>query len=168
MKLLDRSGIRADHYTRTDVAGLAEVAQPLLPLAELEAGLAAANGQIGVEIGNTTRAETLAPHLARLSLVAIAFPSFADGRGFSIARRLRRAGFAGTLRAVGPLIADQFAYALACGFDEIELPDAHAERQPFAQWQKAGETISSTYQRGYQAGGNILDQRRAARKAGGQ
>ena len=168
MKLLDRTGYRADPFTRTDVAGIAAAPQPLLPLAELEAGLAAVNGQVGVEIANTTQPESLTPHFARLSLIAIAFPSFADGRGFSIARRLRRAGFAGTLRAVGPLIADQFAYALACGFDEIELPDAHAERQPFEQWRAAEATITGTYQRGYSAGSNILDQRRAARKAGGQ
>ena len=43
-------------------------------------------------------------------------------------------GYAGRLRAAGPLIADQFRMARRVGFDEVELPDALAERQPEAQW----------------------------------
>ena len=43
-------------------------------------------------------------------------------------------GYAGRLRAAGPLIADQFRAARRVGFDEIELPDAMAERQPEEQW----------------------------------
>ncbi|MGL5447617.1 MAG: DUF934 domain-containing protein, partial [Rhabdaerophilum sp.] len=102
----------------------------------------------------------------RLSLIAIAFPSFSDGRGFSIAKSLRHAGYRGTLRAVGPLISDQFAYALACGFDEVELPEAVASRQPIAHWLAAARAFRATYQRNHQAQGtSIPDQRRAARAA---
>lgn len=166
MKLLDRTGYKPDSFARASLADIAGSETPLVPLAELAGALAQANGQIGVEIPNTATVVELEPHFERLSLIAIAFPGFGDGRGFSIARRLRRAGYTGTLRAVGPLIADQFAYALACGFDEIELPDASADRQPAAQWSKAETIVSSGYQRGYQRG-SILDQRRAARKATG-
>ena len=89
-----------------------------------------------------------------------------DGRGFSLARQIRRAGFAGEIRASGPLIADQFAYALSCGFDTIELPEANAARQPVPQWLHARDSFSATYQRGYgESGRNVLDQRRAARAA---
>lgn len=113
----------------------------------------------------TTSARTPpAPHLAALDLVAIVFPAFSDGRGFSLARKLRQSGFAGRLRAVGPLIADQFAYALACGFDEIDLPDAVSSRQPEAQWRAALDAFSGHYQRGYGASASILDRRRAARE----
>ena len=55
-------------------------------------------------------------------------------QSFSIAARLRAMGYAGRLRAAGPLIADQFRAARRVGFDEIELPDAMAERQPEPQW----------------------------------
>ena len=58
----------------------------------------------------------------------------ADGRGFSIARRLRAMGYTGRLRAAGPLIADQFRAAQRVGFDEIELPESLAGRQPEEQW----------------------------------
>jgi uncharacterized protein (DUF934 family) len=60
----------------------------------------------------------------------------ADGRGFSIASRLRAMGYRGRLRAAGPLVADQFGIARRVGFDEIELPEALAERQPEAQWHR--------------------------------
>ena len=43
------------------------------------------------------------------ALIEIAFPAFADGRGFSLARLIRRAGFKGELRASGRLLADQYA-----------------------------------------------------------
>lgn len=159
MTLITATGLAADRFARAGGEGA-----PLVGLDGLEAALAASNEAVGVEVANTVTIETLAPYLGRVALIAIAFPAFSDGRGFTLARRLRRAGFAGTLRAVGPLIADQFSYALACGFDEVELPEASAARQPVAQWLAAAGLISATYQRGYQAGGNILDQRRAARR----
>jgi uncharacterized protein (DUF934 family) len=76
----------------------------------------------------------LAPWLDRLELIRVAFPSAVDGRGFSIAARLRAMGYRGRLRAAGPLIADQFRAARRVGFDELEVPDAMAERQPEAHW----------------------------------
>ena len=109
--------------------------------------------------------ETLKPFLERLDLIAIGFPSAADGRGFSLARQLRQLGFSGILRACGPLVSDQFPQALACGFDEVEIPGASAARQPVAQWLEALGRISLTYQNDFSAAGNILQQRRA-RQAG--
>ena len=75
----------------------------------------------------------LAQHLDR-DLIAIDFPSFSDGRGFSLARRLREMGFKGRLRAAGRLIADQYAMARRVGFDEVEIDESLAARQPEAQW----------------------------------
>ena len=66
------------------------------------------------------------------------------------------------LRAVGPLFADQFAYALACGFDEVELPDATVARQPVAQWLAALDRVTLSYQRDYAQGERILEQRARA------
>ncbi len=167
MPLIDRNGAADDAFTRVSGPEAVSTAQPLVPFAELDGALAAGgNGPLGIEVPNTIAVAELLPVLDRVSLIAIAFPSFSDGRGFSIARQLRERGFNGRLRAVGPLIADQFAYALACGIDEIELPEASAARQPPAQWLEALTVISNTYQRGYEAGGNILDQRRAKRAAG--
>lgn len=165
MSLLDRNGARAETWRRTDGDAIAGDAPLLVPFAELPAHIQR-NGALGVEIANTVRVAELAPHFGRLALIAIRFPSFSDGRGFSIAKSLRNAGFRGTLRAVGPLIADQFAYALACGFDEVELPAEIADRQPIAIWLAAARAFRATYQTSHQTGGqSILEQRRAARGA---
>ena len=67
-------------------------------------------------------------------LIRIAFPVFSDGRGFSLAVALRRAGYAGRLRAAGHVLADQYAMARRCGFDEVEIDAALAARQPEAHW----------------------------------
>lgn len=78
----------------------------------------------------------LAPWLDRVALVRVGFPAMGDGRGFSVARRLRAMGFAGRLRARGPLVADQSAAAWAVGFDELEIPEAVIARQPEAIWSR--------------------------------
>lgn len=163
MPLLDRNGFRHDPWTR-DGAGKAD-GGVIVPFSGLAAALSVDGDRpIGIEIANTVRLDDLRPYLDRLALIAISFPSFSDGRGFSIARQLRNAGYRGALRATGPLIADQFAYALACGFDELELPPESAARQPAEIWLAAARAIRATYQRSHQADGlSILDRRRAAR-----
>lgn len=67
-------------------------------------------------------------------LVAIDFPSMTDGRGFSLARRLRGIGYQGRLRAVGKLVADQYAMARRVGFDEVQISSELAARQTQEQW----------------------------------
>ena len=71
------------------------------------------------------------PHLR---LIRIDFPSFADGRGFTLARLIRLLGFMGRLRAKGHVIADQYAMARRLGFDEIEISPDLAKRQPEEHW----------------------------------
>ncbi|WP_416907232.1 MAG: DUF934 domain-containing protein [Polymorphobacter sp.] len=67
-------------------------------------------------------ARALIPHLGQLSLIEINFPKFRDGRGYSSARILREAGYAGTLRAVGDVLVDQLLFLRRAGFDS-EAPD---------------------------------------------
>jgi uncharacterized protein (DUF934 family) len=90
--------------------------------------------ELAVEFPNDRDPADLVPWLDRLAMIRVAFPAMNDGRGFSIARRLRALGFRGRLRAAGPLIADQFRAARSVGFDEVELPDQVAERQPEWHW----------------------------------
>lgn len=129
-------------------------------LDEVADRLKAQTGKTGLHISNTVKPAQLQPLFNQIALISVAFPAFNDGRGFSIAKRLRHLGFTGTLRATGPLIADQYAYAKACGFDEIDLPETLAQRQTADQWQKAANAISLSYQRGYHRPATILDQRR--------
>ncbi|MEL6102024.1 MAG: DUF934 domain-containing protein [Pseudomonadota bacterium] len=67
-------------------------------------------------------------------IIRVDFPSFSDGRGFTIARMLRLQGYRGRLRAKGHVIADQYAMARRAGFDEVEISQALAARQPEDQW----------------------------------
>lgn len=88
----------------------------------------------------------LAGVLADLRLIRIDFPSFADGRGFSIARRLRLMGYRGRLRARGHVLADQYAMARRAGFDEVEIDDDLAARQPQDQWLARADWRAHDYQ----------------------
>ncbi len=82
----------------------------------------------------------LAAQLPRAALIRIAFPGFADGRGFSLARRLRDLGYRGRLRACGCLIPDQRAALIGCGFDEVELPAPLLQRQGGKEvWQRRAD-----------------------------
>jgi uncharacterized protein (DUF934 family) len=166
MPLLDAKGHKEDVWQLVEAPAIGNRAYALLRWQDADKGLpdSTPDQQLGLLIPNTVKLAELEALLPRLSLVAITFPAYGDGRGFSIARQLRDRGFTGTLRAVGPLIADQVAYALACGFDEIDLAEASAARQPVGQWLDAARSFSSTYQRGYGERANILDQRRAGRR----
>lgn len=169
MPLLSRGREIADPWRRLDAeASLPSGGDVILPLARLEpdgAALLAAGRRLGVSVAGAVGLDALLPWLDRLSLIAIDFPSFSDGRGFSLARQLRVVGFTGELRAVGQLIADQFGFALACGFDTVELDPALAARQPIGDWLAAAASISLAYQRGYAGPRNVLEARRAARSA---
>lgn len=72
---------------------------------------------VRIEPGEDAR--LLVPHLDRLALIEVAFPSFMDGRGYSSARVLREAGFTGELRAEGDVLLDQIRHMVRCGFDSF-------------------------------------------------
>ena len=79
-------------------------------------------------------------------MIRVDFPSFADGRGFTIARVLRLMGYDGRLRARGHVIADQYAMARRSGFDEVEIDDDLAARQPEDQWLARADWHKGDYQ----------------------
>lgn len=108
--------------------GSEEWTAPITPLAEADAEATA------LDLSNDTDPATLADRLDRIRMIRIAFPSAADGRGFTLARQLRLMGYTGRLRAFGHVIADQYAMARRAGFDEVEISDDLAHRQPQDQW----------------------------------
>lgn len=105
----------------------------------------ASGDALAVAVPNDTDPVTLVPSFNRVERIVIAFPSSADGRGFSLAQRLRRLGFTGTLHASGHVIADQYPHALACGFDAVEINDELAARQPYEQWAAAAANVPPPY-----------------------
>lgn len=142
MKLLDRNGWKSSNFVP-------------VPLDELGEGVALA-------IPNNQDPRALLDVQDRLGLIAIPFPKFNDGRGFSIAKSLRAQGYKGIIRATGALIPDLFAFALESGFDEIELSDEQAARQPVEQWLHALTLIGASYQDGEDGTVSIFKRRRAA------
>ena len=73
---------------------------------------------VGVWLDSHEEPEAIAADLDRFSVVAVNFPKFADGRGYSIARLLReRYGYAGELRSIGDVLQDQLYFMKRCGFD---------------------------------------------------
>ena len=91
-------------------------------------------GGYAIDMPNTANPENLAPFFEDAAMISIAFPSSADGRGFTLARHLRLLGYTGRLRAHGHVLADQYAMARRCGFDEVEISNDMAARQPHDQW----------------------------------
>lgn len=80
------------------------------------------SGRVGVWIEPDDDVTALAAELDRFALVALRFPRFADGRGFSQARLLRGAyGYRGELRAIGELLRDQLDFMARCGIDSFEV-----------------------------------------------
>lgn len=105
--------------------------------------LAARNGEIGVAWPNGRDVAELQPFLSRLSVVALAFPKFRDGRAYSQARLLReRYGFKGELRATGDVLRDQFLMMARAGFDAFQV-EKEADVPVFA---KALASYSHFYQ----------------------
>lgn len=82
------------------------------------------DGGLGIRIDPGDSLETLVADLANFQLVAIEFPIFTDGRGFSTARLLRDSyGFRGEVRAKGDFLPDQVSFLARVGFDAFEFND---------------------------------------------
>lgn len=104
----------------------------------------AANDCVSLDLASDVDPAEVA--LAGLKMIRIDFPSAADGRGFTIARALRLRGYTGRLRAKGHIIADQYAMARRSGFDEVEVTDEIAARQPGDQWLFRADWRDNDYQ----------------------
>jgi len=96
----------------------------IVSLTQWNAGHAAfsqRSGQVGVRLRSDELPEQIEA-LDRVPLIAVEFPKFADGRGYSSARLLRdRFGYKGELRAVGDVLRDQLFYMARVGFDSFAL-----------------------------------------------
>ncbi len=104
-------------------------------------------GATALDLAPDADVSVLQGRLEGVDIIRIAFPAFSDGRGFTMARRLRMMGFAGRLRAAGHVIADQYAMARRAGFDEVEITPDLARRQPWEQWQARADWRTHDYQK---------------------
>jgi uncharacterized protein (DUF934 family) len=86
----------------------------------LDAFLASGGDASNVMLEPDSRLDEIVPHLGRLKRITIRFPKFNDGRGYSLAARLRlHHGYKGVLRATGDVLIDQVQYFFRQGFDEL-------------------------------------------------
>jgi len=116
----EETWVRADAETGASVAGDAMVPQTQF-LADPDTYLAR-GGKTAVVVEAGDDVEEIEPYLDRLALVAVDFPSFSDGRGFSAARILReQIGYKGDIRATGKYILDQVPLARRCGVSSFEI-----------------------------------------------
>lgn len=102
------------------------------------------DGTTALDLPSDTEASDVA--FDEAALIRIDFPSFADGRGFTIARLLRLRGYTGRLRAKGHVINEQYAMARRAGFDEVEISDDLAARQPEDHWTARANWQAHDYQ----------------------
>lgn len=81
-----------------------------------------ARPELGVWLASDERPEVLLEDIARFAVIAVDFPKFTDGRGYSISYNLRaRLGFNGEVRAIGDVLRDQLFYMQRVGFDAFEV-----------------------------------------------
>ncbi len=152
--LIDRTGVRADDWTvfDGDASALASGTKVLLPLdawREYRDAWLARGTPLGVILGPADDPFVLKDDLAKLSLIAIGFPHFTDGRGYSIARQLRqRLGYTGALRAVGDVLRDQIFFYARVGFDSFALRDDQSVDDCLAALADFSEVYQASSDRG--------------------
>ena len=105
----------------------------------------ASKSNIGVWLDSHEEPSVLAEDANSLPVIAINFPKFADGRGYSYARLLReRFNFEGEIRAIGDVLQDQLFYMKRCGFNAFSV----REDRDIEQALNGLSDFSNSYQAG--------------------
>ncbi|WP_097461543.1 DUF934 domain-containing protein [Mangrovitalea sediminis] len=149
-RLIKVDGLAADHWTRLEkpVDGKTVEVPEGNVIVPLSVWLAQrdrleARDDIGVWFDSDEEPEALGIDCRRFPVIAVNFPKFTDGRGYSIGRLLReRYGFRHELRAVGDVLLDQLFYMKRCGFDAFVL----REDKDINKAAKCLEFFSEAYQ----------------------
>ena len=123
-RIVADSWLLLEPATEGGLPGLPLTGDWIVPLAmwhEQRTQLSQRSGRNGVLLENTDDPRVLAEDFDKLALIAVRFPKFTDGRGYSIARVLRRLGWKGELRAVGDVLRDQLFYMHRVGFNAFAV-----------------------------------------------
>jgi uncharacterized protein (DUF934 family) len=132
----------AEDGTLPDVAAL-PAGNVIVPLALWQASrdalvVAKTRDELGVWLAPDSEPADLAHDFDRIALIAVDFPVFRDGRGYSIARLLReRYGYKGEVRAIGDVLRDQLRFYERCGFDAYAVradKDIHDALNAFTEF----------------------------------
>ncbi len=118
----DRWHLLPKDATLESVPNSDDVIIPLALWLEHGPALRGRDGGLGVWLDADEEPESIAGDLDRFQVIAVNFPAFTDGRGFSSARLLReRYGYKGEIRAIGDVLRDQLYFMQRCGFDAWSL-----------------------------------------------
>lgn len=111
--------------------GEGQVILPVVSWLELTADQRkAGSNRLGVLLAPGDKLDLLVAHLDLISLVALSFPAYNDGRSHSKAALLKsRYGFTGEIRAVGDVLVDQIPLLIRNGFDTLEVTNAVAVKR---------------------------------------
>jgi uncharacterized protein (DUF934 family) len=127
--LINKKIVANDSWQSIDTESL-EQALPsgdiIVPLAfylENRDDLQSRDGQLGIQVNGDDDLQALYAEQGNIALVAVEFPIFRDGRGFSIAKHLVRTGFTGEIRAVGDVARDRLALMQSSGFNAFLIPE---------------------------------------------
>jgi uncharacterized protein (DUF934 family) len=120
-RVLRSGAVVADDWTLpVEGSGVGRTIVPLDRWRKEREALLSAGGAVGVLLPNTADVDAVYPEIRDRPLIALEFPTFADGRALSQAVVLRtRLGYTGELRAVGDIIRDLVSWLGRCGFDTI-------------------------------------------------
>lgn len=126
MQIIRNGAIVDDPYVHVakdaEIPAQGDIIVPLARYIAERDALRARSGKVGVRLAADEGAQTIVLYVDELPLVAIEFPTFKDGRGYTTARLLRdRYGYKGEIRAVGDVLRDQLRAMKRCGFDAWEL-----------------------------------------------
>jgi len=147
MALIKRNRLVEDPYTKlADGDPLPPTGAVLVSLDRWQrerATLLERDAPLGVQLKSDQSPDSIADDLDRISLVALEFPQFRDGRAYSYARILReRFGFDEEVRAVGDVLMEQLHFMLRVGFDAFEIDGD----DPLGQFETAQADFSIWYQ----------------------
>jgi uncharacterized protein (DUF934 family) len=140
-----------DRAADGSLPALPEQADVVVPLAlwlERRAELLARPGRLGLWLDSHEEPEVIAADVGRFELIAVNFPKFQDGRGFSVARLLReRFGYKAELRAIGHLTRDHLFFLEGCGFDAFELREGEDAQEALAAFEDFSEAYQASAKR---------------------
>ena len=133
-QLIKHRAVAVDSWTTLDIAEgetpetvalpAGDVIFPLAVWLARKAEIISCHKRIGLLLQPDERVEDVAADLEYFVVIAVAFPKFVDGRGYSTASLLRqRYQYQGELRAVGDVLHDQLFFMQRVGFDSYALKD---------------------------------------------